>query len=544
MIKTIKDKINSAFANPRRRYHEWLNQANLEASSVLWTMVCSRIIKGEGFSILFEELLEDDLINVPRRNAPKASFFNEFKRRIDKEIIKLVALVRTSYQRALRNSYSNQSQLLINQRDNLEPLALVGSEDDFNWQILIKHYIENSNLVIRSLNRTFEYRYEYLGTTQRLVITPLTARTQSALLLATSLRYAGSPEGPAGTGKTETTKELARTMAVYCLVFNCSEGVDALSMASFFKGLAICGAWSCFDEFNRIESEVLSLVSQQILSISLSLRGNFTETEFEGTTIKLNPCFAVFATMNPFYKGRTQLPDSVKSLLRPVCMTVPDFIMISQISLYSFGFRLSKMLANRISTVFKLCEEQLSTQDHYEFGLRTLKSVLTAASNLRARAHADSKVPISLIRRFAANSASHEALVNSGKITDNKTALSSEVELSIILRSLYMCNKPKLVGQDEQIFKNILEDVFPGAKFNEIAETELQKAIDEIIKEHKYSLNPEFAKKVHQIYETLAVRHGIMLVGESMTGKTTSLSILHEALNRLKANELAERLLI
>ena len=225
-------------------------------------------------------------------------------------------------------------------------------------------------------------------------------------------------------------------------------------------------------------------------------------------------------------------------------MTVPDFIMISQISLYSFGFRLSKMLANRISTVFKLCEEQLSTQDHYEFGLRTLKSVLTAASNLRARAHADSKVPISLIRRFAANSASHEALVNSGKITDNKTALSSEVELSIILRSLYMCNKPKLVGQDEQIFKNILEDVFPGAKFNEIAETELQKAIDEIIKEHKYSLNPEFAKKVHQIYETLAVRHGIMLVGESMTGKTTSLSILHEALNRLKANELAERLLI
>ena len=545
MKKTIKGLINSAYETPKRRYHEWTNQANLEAANLMWTHICERIIHGEGFAVLFEEYLEDDdMIDVPRRNAPRPSFFNEFKRRIEKEMVKLVALVRTSYQKALRNSYSNQAQLMINQRDNVDMIINVTSDEEFNWQVILRHYLEDSSMCIRTMYKTFPYCYEYIGTHQRLVITPLTARAQCALLLAASLRFAGSPEGPAGTGKTETTKELARTMAVYCLVFNCSEGVDAFSMAAFFKGLASCGAWSCFDEFNRIDSEVLSLVSQQILSISMSLRANLKKMEFEGTSISLHPCFAVFATMNPFYKGRTQLPDSVKSLLRPVCMTVPDFIMISQISLYSFGFRLAKMLSFRIATVFKLCEEQLSTQDHYEFGLRTLKSVLISASNLRARAHADSKVPISLIRRFATNSASHEALVNSGKITDDKTALAPDVELSIILRSLYMCNKPKLVGQDVKIFKNILEDVFPGAKFHEITETELHRVIDQIIVEMKLSSSPEFARKVYQIYETLAVRHGIMLVGESMTGKTMSLSILHEALNRLKANELADRLLI
>lgn len=546
MIATIKGSINSAFQAPKRRYHEWPSQANFEAQNLLWTMVCSRIIQGDGFAVLYEELLEeaDDIGEVPRRNAPRTSFFNEYKRRIEKEVVKLVALVRTSYQRALRNSYSNQAQLLINQRDNIESILQVTSEDEFAWQVIIKHYLENNTLFIRSMNRTFKYRYEYLGTTQRLVITPLTARAQSSLLLATSLRFAGSPEGPAGTGKTETTKELARIMAVYCLVFNCSEGVDAFAMASFFKGLAICGAWSCFDEFNRIDSEVLSVVSQQILSISMAMRASIPEMEFEGVSIKLNPGFAIFATMNPFYKGRTQLPDSIKSLLRPVSMTQPDFLMIAQISLYSFGFRLAKTLSFRIITVFKLCDEQLSTQDHYEFGLRTLKSVLIAASNLRARAHADSKVPMSLIRRFTANSASHEALVNSGKITDDKTALAPDVELSIIVRSLFMCNKPKLVDQDEEIFKNILEDVFPGVKFNEMHETDLHKIIDNIIKENKYSTSHEFTKKVYQVYETLAVRHGIMLVGESMTGKTTTLSILHEALNRLKANELADRLMI
>ena len=545
MIKTLKNFINNAYATPKRRYHEWPNQANIEAQNVLWTYVCSKILQGEGFKILFEELLEDDdMIDVPRRNAPRANFFTEYKRRIEKEVVKLVALVRTTYQRAVRNSYSNQAQHFINQRDNIDNLMNVVSEEDFTWQVLIKHYIEDDVMIIRSMNRSYRYRYEYIGTTHRLVITPLTARAQSSLLLSASLRFAGSPEGPAGTGKTETTKELARIMGVYCLVFNCSEGVDAFSMASFFKGLAICGAWSCFDEFNRIESEVLSVVSQQILSISMSLRAKAIDMEFEGINIKLDESFAVFATMNPFYKGRSQLPDSVKILLRPVSMTVPDTLMISQISLYSFGFRLAKMLSFRIATVFKLCEEQLSTQDHYEFGLRTLKSVLIAASNLRARAHADSKVPISLIRRFAANSASHEALVNSGKITEDKTALSPEVELSIILRSLYMCNKPKLVGQDEKIFKNILEDVFPGAKFSEITDTDLHKSISEIIQEHKLSQNPAFAKKVYQVYETMAVRHGIMLVGDSMTGKTTSINILHEALNRLKAKELADRLLI
>lgn len=417
----------------------------------------------------------------------------------------------------------------------------VSNPKAFEWLCEMRFYFDPrqtdvlQQLTIHMANAKFYYGFEYLGVQDRLVQTPLTDRCYLTMTQALEARLGGSPFGPAGTGKTESVKALGHQLGRFVLVFNCDETFDFQAMGRIFVGLCQVGAWGCFDEFNRLEERMLSAVSQQVQTIQEALKSQMEGkkegtlcVELVGKQVKVSTDMAIFITMNPGYAGRSNLPDNLKKLFRSLAMTTPDRQLIAEVMLFSQGFRTAEKLACKIVPFFKLCDEQLSNQSHYDFGLRALKSVLISAGNVK-------RDRIQKIK---------EGMKNRGDVDIDEASIAENLpEQEILIQSVCETLVPKLVAEDIPLLFSLLNDVFPNVGYTRAEMKGLKDQIRKVCAEEFLVCGEgdeqggAWQEKVLQLYQICNLNHGLMMVGPSGSGKSMAWKVLLKALERFEGVE-------
>nr|XP_032639292.1 dynein heavy chain 11, axonemal isoform X5 [Chelonoidis abingdonii] len=486
MCKTVHRHIMEAIAayeeKPRDQWiFDYPAQVALTSSQIWWTtdvgIAFNRLEEG------FETALKDyNKKQIAQLNA-------------------LIALLLGELASGERQKIMTICTIDVHARDVVAKLVAqkVTSSQAFAWLSQLRHRWDEAqkHCLANICDAQFQYFYEYLGNTSRLVITPLTDRCYITLTQSLHLTMSGASAGPAGTGKTETTKDLGHALGMMVYVFNCSEQMDYKSVGNIYKGLIQTGAWGCFDEFNRISVEVLSVVAVQVKTIHDAIRNKRKKFLFLGENITLKTSIGIFITMNPGYAGRTELPENLKALFRPCAMVVPDIELICEIMLIAEGFTGARLLARKFITLYTLCRELLSKQDHYDWGLRAVKSVLVVAGSLK---RGDKNRP----------------------------------EDQVLMRTLRDFNLPKIVTDDIPIFMGLISDLFPALEVPRRRDLQFEQMVKQSTLELHLQPEESFILKVVQLKELLAVRHSVFVVGNAGTGKSKVLRTLNRTYVNMK----------
>ena len=478
IVRVMADAVSVAEDKPRHEFmYDWPAQITCSALRIIYT---------EEVNIAFEQLEEGN------ENSLK-----EYNKKQVEQLTKCADLILTDMTPNNRLLTISVVTVDVHSRDVIAALIETKAENsqNFMWQSQLKFSMDQKTQRLQMNICDYQnYGNEYIGNAGCLVITPLTDRCYITLTQAMRLILGGAPAGPAGTGKTETVKDLGRASGIIVYVFNCSDQMDYKSMGQVFKGLSMSGAWGCFDEFNRINLEVLSVVSSQWKTLLDAIRVRRPPFVFEDEEISLSidPLCCAFITMNPGYGGRVQLPTSMKVLFRPCAMVVPDMDLIAEIMLMSEGFVDGKVLA-KFMILYRLSQDLLSQAKHYDWKLRAIKTTLNVA---RAMRRADIQM------------------------TEDK----------VLLRALHDFNLGKLVSDDVGIFTGLLNKLFPKTM---LVPRKVDKKFEELIvtATKELQLQPEeiFVLKVTQLQEILGVRWSIFVIGLAGSGKSELIKTLQRA---------------
>ena len=180
---------------------------------------------------------------------------------------------------------------------------------------------------------------------------------------------------------------------------------------------------------------------------------------------------------------------------------VPDREIIMKVKLTGAGYIQNALCAKKFNVLYRLCEEQLSKQAHYDFGLRNILAVLRTCGSSKRDAGKDE---------------------------------TGSLEPMLVMRTLRDMNLSKFVAEDVPLFLALIDDLFPGLKAAKMEHPMVEPAVDKAVVEKGLQLHKDWVNKIIQVYEMCLVRHSLMLVGPSGTGKSRIVEVLQSALQAIQ----------
>ena len=374
---------------------------------------------------------------------------------------------------------------------------------NYEWLEKIKYYAEGTNVFVEVFNYKISYEFNYIGTYPRLILTNTQNEFQSTLITSINMSNFNTFLAPSGTGKTESLLNFARTLGRELIIFECTPYSVPSNLYKFFQGYLMTGFWILFKDLQKCSDEYLSVFLQftSILKKEYELNHNLLKSTivFFNKEYEVKPYHSIFTTVSLSERIHwSTYHTSIKRIFRSISIQFPDTNKIFEMILFNFGFKNSALVSRKIVLFMKFFTKYFNDNRKYTCNIKTIKSALY--KNLK-------------------------------KVNKNR----SQEEYHIVGKILNDLFLPQMQLKELVLYRSLFKEIF---NFNEKYNAEeLVEQIEESCNALYYSPIKIQTQKIEQLYNNIDSGKIVILLGPSLSGKTTSLKILEHLMNKKYAEE-------
>ncbi|XP_077380581.1 dynein heavy chain domain-containing protein 1 isoform X2 [Festucalex cinctus] len=472
--------------------------------------------------------------------------------------------------------------LRIKHAEQLTQLMQVQCQPEFSfeWLSSLKYCMTSEDQSLKEtdcpkcyvdiLGHRLPYGYEYFGPEDWVMVhTPCTDRVTMGILLALTNYRCGFVNGPRSSGKTNTVVHLGKALGRHVVLLHCCPNMSSDTFQKMLLGALLTGAWLVLDSVDLLPRGVQASLAQQLEDIYQSFKKDREKTAFGGKSAFDPEVWMVFSgisiSASPNYgsvlissKGcASEISQSLRFSTRPVALTHPDYRIIVEIMLTSFGFKEAKCLSQRLVSLIGLSNDSLClpvfiTQNRSSH-LAILQNIICASEKLLKQIIGHEKFSGKarqlLVIRAILKSPENEYADKLNEDQEEAIFPGLLEEIAIVkavhsVLSPFMCVSKK-VSEFDSIFKDLFPIACQLPFIQEYTQDEQNYKLEEAVSEELDQLllhsNAEIICQALKLYQTMNFSHAVILVGPTGSGKTTCYNALAGGLSRL-ANKTGENI--